>query len=130
MRPSLHPSIQPPPPAPPAAEEKQLALAEFKSGLRPVLVSTTVVEVGVDVPTASLMVVEHAGRFGLAQLHQLRGRVGRGRRASTCVLVVDSAAEQSKLKVGVVWWRVGRAGRHCRPHTACARPPACRAAVL
>ena len=69
------------------AAEKEAVMAGFAGGRTHVLVATTVVEVGVDVPNASVMVVEHAERFGLAQLHQLRGRVGRGAAASTCVLV-------------------------------------------
>ena len=67
--------------------EKAAVMAQFTSGEMAVLVSTTVIEVGVDVPNASLMVIEHAERFGLSQLHQLRGRVGRGTVASVCVLL-------------------------------------------
>ena len=67
--------------------EKAAVMAAFSAGRLQVLVSTTVIEVGVDVPNASLMVVEHAERFGLSQLHQLRGRVGRGAAASVCVLL-------------------------------------------
>ncbi len=67
--------------------DKKAEMAQFVSGDMGVLVSTTVIEVGVDVPNASLMVIEHAERFGLSQLHQLRGRVGRGAAASACVLM-------------------------------------------
>ncbi len=73
---------------PPA--EKKAVMALFTAGDMPVLVSTTVIEVGVDVPNASLMVIEHAERFGLSQLHQLRGRVGRGAAASACVLLYET----------------------------------------
>ena len=69
------------------AAEKAAVMAEFAEGRMAVLVATTVIEVGVDVPNASLMVIEHAERFGLSQLHQLRGRVGRGAVASVCVLL-------------------------------------------
>ena len=69
------------------ADEKQAVMAAFAAGGIDVLVATTVIEVGVDVPNASLMVIEHAERFGLSQLHQLRGRVGRGQYESSCVLI-------------------------------------------
>jgi ATP-dependent DNA helicase RecG len=70
-----------------SATEKKDVMAQFTQGSMGVLVSTTVIEVGVDVPNASLMVIEHAERFGLSQLHQLRGRVGRGAAASACILL-------------------------------------------
>jgi len=72
------------------ADQKKAVMAAFKQGDMAVLVSTTVIEVGVDVPNASLMVIEHAERFGLSQLHQLRGRVGRGAAASACVLLYST----------------------------------------
>ncbi len=71
-------------------DDKKAVMAAFKTGHLAVLVSTTVIEVGVDVPNASLMVIEHAERFGLSQLHQLRGRVGRGAAASACVLLYST----------------------------------------
>jgi ATP-dependent DNA helicase RecG len=74
------------------ADEKDAVMRAFKAHAHDVLVSTTVVEVGIDVPNATVMVVEHAERFGLAQLHQLRGRVGRGSAPGHCVLVVGDAA--------------------------------------
>jgi ATP-dependent DNA helicase RecG len=70
------------------AEEKDTVMRRFKAGEHDVLVSTTVIEVGIDVPNATAIVIEHAERFGLAQLHQLRGRVGRGRAPGHCFLVV------------------------------------------
>ncbi|MFT3818577.1 MAG: ATP-dependent DNA helicase RecG [Rubrivivax sp.] len=83
------------------AGEKAAVMSLFSQGQMPLLVATTVIEVGVDVPNASLMVVEHAERFGLAQLHQLRGRVGRGAAASVCVLLYTaplSAPAKARLK--------------------------------
>jgi ATP-dependent DNA helicase RecG len=72
-------------------EEKAAAMARFSSGAVRLLLATTVIEVGVDVPAARLIVIDHAERFGLAQLHQLRGRVGRGEGQSTCILLYDAA---------------------------------------
>jgi ATP-dependent DNA helicase RecG len=85
-----------------SANEKQAAMALFADGTAAVMVATTVIEVGVDVPNASLMVIEHAERFGLSQLHQLRGRVGRGAQASVCVLLYSgklSEAGRTRMKV-------------------------------
>lgn len=87
-------------------EDKARALADFSSGATPVLIASTVVEVGIDCPEASVMIVEHADRFGLAQLHQLRGRVGRGSRRSTCFLMAPprgtGAAERAAERLGVL----------------------------
>jgi ATP-dependent DNA helicase RecG len=77
------------------AAEKAAVMAEFSAGQMGLLVATTVIEVGVDVPNASLMVIEHAERFGLSQLHQLRGRVGRGAVASVCVLLYTGPLSQT-----------------------------------
>ncbi|ALT80028.1 ATP-dependent DNA helicase RecG [Paucibacter sp. KCTC 42545] len=78
-----------------APAEKAAVMAQFAGGEMKLLVATTVIEVGVDVPNASLMVIEHAERFGLSQLHQLRGRVGRGAKASVCVLLYTGPLSQT-----------------------------------
>ena len=86
------------------AAEKAAVMAAFSAGDLDVLVATTVIEVGVDVPNASLMVIEHAERMGLAQLHQLRGRVGRGAAASTCVLLFsEPLSELAKARLKVIY---------------------------
>jgi ATP-dependent DNA helicase RecG len=78
-------------------------MAEFRDGRLSVLVATTVIEVGVDVPEATVMVIEHAERFGLAQLHQLRGRVGRGGRAGTCLLLyAEPLGETARARLSVL----------------------------
>ena len=85
-------------------DEKAATMAAFTRGEVDILVATTVIEVGVDVPNASLMVIEHAERFGLAQLHQLRGRVGRGAAESTCVLLFEEPlGEVAKLRLKVIF---------------------------
>jgi ATP-dependent DNA helicase RecG len=81
------------------SEARHEAMACFGSGETSILVATTVIEVGVDVPNATLMVIEHAERFGLAQLHQLRGRVGRGERGGHCVLVARGSSEKSEMRL-------------------------------
>ena len=84
------------------SSERAAAMKRFGTGETRILVSTTVIEVGVDVANATLMVVEHAERFGLAQLHQLRGRVGRGDRPGTCVLVARGGGEGSEARIAAM----------------------------
>ena len=85
-----------------SSADKQSVLADFAAGRTQVLVSTTVVEVGVDVPEASVMMIDHAERFGLAQLHQLRGRVGRGAAASHCLLINGSSNALARQRLDVL----------------------------
>jgi RecG-like helicase len=105
--------------------QREAVMADFADGRIPLLVATTVVEVGVDVPNASIMVIEHADRFGLAQLHQLRGRVGRGAKASACILLYGDTG----------WARRRRSGwRPCAAPRTGSRSPrrtsACAAAAI
>ena len=84
------------------ADERDATMAAFASGEMDILVATTVIEVGIDVPNASVMLIEDAERFGLAQLHQLRGRVGRGTQRSFCILLSDSTDELAQRRLAVV----------------------------
>jgi ATP-dependent DNA helicase RecG len=82
------------------SDEKEAIMMEFKEGKIHILVATTVIEVGIDIPNASVMVVEHAERFGLSQLHQLRGRIGRGRYPSKCILLAQyRSSEEGRVRL-------------------------------
>ena len=84
------------------SKEKDAVMAAFAARETDILVSTTVIEVGVDVPNAAVMVVENAERFGLSQLHQLRGRVGRGKHQSYCILISDNRNEETQQRLKVM----------------------------
>jgi ATP-dependent DNA helicase RecG len=100
--------------------EKQAVMAEFSAGDIQLLVATTVIEVGVDVPNASLMVIEHAERMGLSQLHQLRGRVGRGAAKSACILIYQSPlSETARARLKIIYessdgFEIAQADLHLR----------------
>ena len=85
-----------------SSQDKDEALTKFRDRHTQILVSTTVVEVGVDVPNATVMMIEHADRFGLSQLHQLRGRVGRGSSSSYCLLVNSGKGEIARQRLEVM----------------------------
>jgi ATP-dependent DNA helicase RecG len=84
------------------APEKQEIMERFRRGETKALISTTVLEVGVDVPNATVMLIENAERFGLAQLHQLRGRIGRGEHKSYCILLTSAQAKEASAKLAVL----------------------------
>ncbi len=100
--------------------EKQAVMAAFSAGELQLLVATTVIEVGVDVPNASLMVIEHAERMGLSQLHQLRGRVGRGAAKSLCILLYQNKlSETARARLKVIYesndgFEIAQADLHIR----------------
>ncbi len=83
-------------------KEKDEVMKKFADGETQLLIATTVIEVGVDVPNAVIMVIENAEMFGLSQLHQLRGRVGRGKEKSTCILVSDAQNDDAKTRLNVM----------------------------
>ena len=83
-------------------KEKDEIIGRFKEGKTKVIISTTVIEVGVNVPNATVMIVENAERFGLAQLHQLRGRVGRGSHASYCILLAKAKSEKTRKRMEIL----------------------------
>jgi ATP-dependent DNA helicase RecG len=84
------------------SDEKKIIMEDFEKNKIRILVSTTVIEVGIDIPNATMMLIEHAERFGLTQLHQLRGRVGRGAEKSYCILVNRGNSEKSSTRLGIM----------------------------
>lgn len=84
------------------SKEKESIMNQFKDGIIKLLISTTVIEVGINVPNASLMIIMNAERFGLAQLHQLRGRVGRGTNKSYCILIADIKSEITRKRLEIL----------------------------
>ena len=84
------------------SEEKEQVMAGFRAGSTQVLLATSLIEVGVDVPNATVMLIENAEQFGLAQLHQLRGRIGRGKHDSYCILVTDAKTKEARERLGVL----------------------------
>ncbi|MHC4446527.1 MAG: helicase-related protein [Planctomycetota bacterium] len=82
--------------------DREALMGRFRAGEVDGLIATTVIEVGVDVPNASLMIIEHADRFGLAQLHQLRGRVGRSAQRSLCVLIADPVTDEARARLEAI----------------------------